>query len=464
MKSNKFQKLLLFTLIIFFTIIFSSYMTRLSLKNIDKYEKFHGFFLFVSKFPHYSKKILLGKLLKPELHLTQAIGYEEEGGFEILNKKKYLNYNINDLLLISKSIDKEPFTIIELIDLSNFKTIKKWDPTKIMQDGFDIDRNKEFKDINLVKGTSNIARSPYLYENNDLLFLSNIEQLIKLDRCDEIKWINDEYQFHHNFNVDEDGIIWAIGYELNLEKNKNFDEIYHIDGYKDDSIIKLDNDGNILKTISLTKLLIDNNLQSLLFTGRVDMQVTDPLHFNDIQPVEANHEGSFFEKGDVFVSLAHINRLILIDTIGEKIKWISTQDANLFHQHDIDILNPNEIAIFNNNRIETTSKSGLYKHNQIQKYNFITQKWQNIFDKPMRDNNISTISQGLFEILNNYIMVEEQNMGRILLMDKDELIAKYTNGDKNKKNFQTHWPRIISNAGKKAEIRENIKKLNCKKF
>ena len=65
----------------------------------------------------------------------------------------------------------------------------------------------------------------------------------------------------------------------------------------------------------------------------------------------------------------------------------------------IDILNSYEIAIFNNNRIETSSKSGLYKHNQIQKYNFFSQKWQNIFDKPMRDNNISTISQGLFEIL-----------------------------------------------------------------
>ncbi len=462
MKSNKFQKLVLFFLIIFFTIIFSSYMTRLSVRNIDKYQKFHGFFLFVSKFPHYAKKIFSGELLKPKLHLTQAKGYEEEGGFEILNKKKYLDYNINDLLLVSKSIEKEPFTIIELIDLSTLKTIKKWDLTKIMQLGFEKDRNKEFKNINLVRGTSNIARSPYLYINNDLLFLSNIEQLIKLNKCDEIKWINDEYQFHHNFNVDEDGIIWAIGYELNLEKNKNYDEKYHIDGYMDDSIIKLDNDGNILKTISLTKLLIDNNLQSLLFTGRVDMQVTDPLHLNDIQPVESEYEGNFFKKGDVFVSLAHINRVILIDTIKEKIKWISTQDANLFHQHDVDILNSNEIAIFNNNRIETTSKSGLYKHNQIQKYNFITQKWQNIFDKPMRENNISTISQGLFEILDKYMMVEEQNMGRVLFMDKNELLAKFTNGDKNKKNFQTHWPRIISNPIKKIEIKENIEKLNCK--
>ena len=462
MKSNKFQKLVYFFLIIFFTIIFSSYMTRLAVRNIDKYQKFHGFFLFVSKFPHYARKIFSGELLKPKLHLTQAKGYEEEGGFEILNKKKYLNYNINDLLLVSKSIEKEPFTIIELIDLSTFKTIKKWDLTKIMQLGFEKDRNKEFKNINLVRGTSNIVRSPYLYANNDLLFLSNIEQLIKLNKCNEIKWINDEYQFHHNFNVDEDGIIWAIGYELNLEKNKNFDEKYHIDGYMDDSIIKLDNNGNILKTISLTKLLIDNNLQSLLFTGRVDMQVTDPLHLNDIQPVESEYEGNFFKKGDVFVSLAHINRVILIDTIEEKIKWISNQDANLFHQQDDDILNSNEIDIFNNNRIETTSKSGLYKHNQIQKYNFITQKWQNIFDKPMRENNISTISQGLFEILDKYMMVEEQNMGRVLFMDKDELLAKFTNGDKNKKNFQTHWPRIISNPSKKIEIKENIEKLNCK--
>ena len=87
MKSNKFQKLVYFFLIIFFTIIFSSYMTRLAVRNIDKYQKFHGFFLFVSKFPHYARKIFSGELLKPKLHLTQAKGYEEEGGFEILNKK-----------------------------------------------------------------------------------------------------------------------------------------------------------------------------------------------------------------------------------------------------------------------------------------------------------------------------------------------------------------------------------------
>ena len=63
-----------------------------------------------------------------------------------------------------------------------------------------------------------------------------------------------------------------------------------------------------LNTIS--QILIENGLEHLLFTSKEIYRFnTDPIHLNDIQPV--NFDGEFWKKGDVFFSLRHQSMILL---------------------------------------------------------------------------------------------------------------------------------------------------------
>ena len=71
----------------------------------------------------------------------------------------------------------------------------------------------------------------------------------------------------------------------------------------------------------------------------------DPIHLNDIQPV--NFDGEFWKKGDVFLSLRHQSMVLLYRPSTNEIIWKGT--GPFFHQHDVDILDNHRISIFNNN-------------------------------------------------------------------------------------------------------------------
>ena len=116
-------------------------------------------------------------------------------------------------------------------------------------------------------------------------------------------------------------------------------------GYVDDGIVKLSPNGEILFEKSVSQIFIDNGLEYLLFaTG--DWEFTkDPIHLNDIQPIDK--DGDFWKKGDVFLSLRSQSMVILYRPSINQIIWKLT--GPFFHQHDVDILNDHTISVFNNN-------------------------------------------------------------------------------------------------------------------
>ena len=105
--------------------------------------------------------------------------------------------------------------------------------------------------------------------------------------------------------------------------------------------------------------MIDEGIHNHLFIGRSDISVVDPLNINDVEEVVSNT--NFTNKGNLFLSLGHTNMILLINPYTKKILW--KLHDKLFHQHDVDIINDDEIAIFNNNRI-ITNKDKVYKNNE----------------------------------------------------------------------------------------------------
>ena len=136
----------------------------------------------------------------------------------------------------------------------------------------------------------------------------------------------------------------------------------------DDAIAKLSPNGDIMYQKLVSQIFIENDMEYLLFSVGDDVFTEDPIHLNDIQPV--NFDGPFWQKGDIFLSLRHQFMIILYRPSSGKIIWKGT--GPFFHQHDVDILNDHSIAIFNNNTKNFVDGERVVGNNEVVIYNFLT--------------------------------------------------------------------------------------------
>ena len=258
-------------------------------------------------------------------------------------------------------------------------------------------------------------RSTFLTKGMELVALTTEDIIFKFSPYTEkIIWLNNEYKFHHTFYVNEfEKYIWAIG----CSKNSKLDEKYLHEDFCDDSIIKVNlENGKILSEISITQIMIEAGIHNHLFIGRNHhIRAPDPLHINDIE--EINSDFAYSEKKNLFLSLGHTNMILLINPKTKKILW--KLHDKLFHQHDVDIINSEEIAIFNNNRI-FANKDQVYKNNEIMVYNFTKDSLSSPYEEILSDLDVRTINQGLYEITDYGVLVEEQNSGRYVFFDKNK--------------------------------------------
>jgi len=140
----------------------------------------------------------------------------------------------------------------------------------------------------------------------DLLF--NTSPLRKINSCSELVFQNSDDEFHHSIETDIEGNIWVPSelypHSLHIEKvGEDFRS------FKDDAIVKLSSHGETLLEKSVSQIFIENGLEYLLFSVGDNELTIDPIHLNDIQPV--NFDTEFWKKGDVFLSLRHQSMIVL---------------------------------------------------------------------------------------------------------------------------------------------------------
>ena len=362
-----------------------------------------------------------------------------EDRFSILDGYNGTPNSDETYLLLSRYDGDLQEGVVELVDLRNFEILHTWNPDI---DAFNnlVEQVNEFKYLNRDGNNKrSMLMHPNLTDNGELLFGWEAP-LRKIDACSNLVFQNTHDRFHHSIEIDIDGNIWVPShiYPQSLPIEKVGRDIRDEGGFDDDAIVKLSPDGEILYEKSISQVFIDNGLEYLLFT----VANNDPIHLNDIQPVD--FDGEYWKKGDVFLSLRHQSMVLLYRPSTNEIIWKGT--GPFFLQHDVDILDNHRISIFNNNSKYLAEGNDVVDgHNEVIIYDFKTNEYSSYHKDSLIENDVRTISEGRSQILpNGDSFIEETNYGRTLYFNTDgSLRWTHANRADNGNVYYIGWSRIL---------------------
>jgi hypothetical protein len=240
-----------------------------------------------------------------------------------------------------------------------------------------------------------------------------------------------EGHYHHSIELFQDSLLYACSFGMDTLPNWN-DAIM---------IMNLSTMKPVFEK-SISEILVENNYHGLLYgTSNIQKRLSyleDIIHLNDIQPIRK--KTNFAEVGDVLISMRHLSTIMLYRPQTNKVLWLS--QGPWFNQHDADVLNENEIGVYNNNYVRGI---GFYKNqtSHIGTYNFKTQKYGTLHKETFEKYNIKSEFSSRFEILDNGNMfVEDSPSGTNYLINPEgELIARKSFHFKNNSTSMGVWAR-----------------------
>ena len=432
-------------LVILLSILFAIAFGVIVRQEIEGFTKFGVIDIsFISKPAAYIARLperTLRVMLKPNINRIndpwdEKREFYEQNGFDGLPNTE------ESYLLLSRYDGDLEEGIVELIDLTNFKVLHTWNPDI---DAFNsmVEQVDEFKYLD--RDDNNRRKTlmhPQLTDDGGLLFGWNAP-LRKIDQCSNLIFQNTTNIFHHSTEIDIDGNIWAPShiYPQTLPKEKVGRNTWNDAGFLDDAIVKLNSEGEILFQKSVPEIFIENGLEYLIFSvGNLAFNL-DPIHLNDIQPV--NFDGEYWKKGDVFLSMRHQSMILLYRPSENKIIWKGT--GPFFHQHDVDIIDSQRISIFDNNSKIFADGRTVDGNNKVLIYDFETDKYSSYLHDSFIENDIRTPNQGRSQILpNKDMLIEESFYARLLYLNADgSLKWSHVNRSKNGTIFKVGWSRIL---------------------
>jgi hypothetical protein len=338
--------------------------------------------------------------------------------------KKFTENKRNALLVSSRYDISMSRSVVDIIDLKNFKTIHtyKHDLRKM---NTQIKNTELYSNINISQTPSKFRYfHPIIFEDGSLVSHNFAGPLFKIDFCSNIKWINDKKKFHHMKNLDLEKNIW-VG--IIMDTHSKYVKKYSLKNYQEDGIAKVDSNGKILYFKSINELLIENNILPKNFAfNSYNQNILNPTHLNDIEP--AYNDTDYWMKDDIFLSLRNLSAIVHYRPSTNKvIDYITGPFAK---QHDVDIISDKEISIFNNNNFYVNNQNS-----EIIIYNFENKKFKKLFNEQFQKENIKAKANGLSQILNDKsLLVEESTHGRMIFFDKSgKKEWEYINKDKNGK-------------------------------
>jgi hypothetical protein len=189
----------------------------------------------------------------------------------------------------------------------------------------------------------------WIFPDGSVLF--NFEGLgsVRLDRCGSVEWTLARMT-HHSVEVSADGTFWIPSLHF-LEYTSRYPGLKP--PFDEDMILKVSQDGRVLKEISVLDLIFKNGLQPLLFAnGLATLQVPGThtmVHLNDVEELKPSMASRFpqFAVGDLLLSLRNYNLLMVVDPKSLEVKWHET--GPWLKQHDPYFASNGTISVFSNN-------------------------------------------------------------------------------------------------------------------
>ena len=174
--------------------------------------------------------------------------------------------------------------------------------------------------------------------------------LVKLDRSSNLVW---KYPggTHHSVELAEGGGFWVCGYNWK-DQEGSIQAHPEQKQYLEDLILKISDDGELLRKISIPQLFYHSELEGL-FTSMWPKAIPDGYieisHLNTIKelPIGIADKFPLFEPGDIGVSLRQRNMIFVMNPQTLEIKW--WKQGPWIHQHEVEFMPNGKIRVFNNN-------------------------------------------------------------------------------------------------------------------
>jgi len=189
--------------------------------------------------------------------------------------------------------------------------------------------------------------------------------LVKLDRCGNLVWVL-EQATHHSVELAEGGGFWVPGRVYHSEESESPLTPFQTP-LKEDTIMKVSEDGKVLVEISVPKLLYENGLEPLITSGWPDAALAwgshdEIVHLNKIAelPSDIAEDFTLFEAGDLALSLREYNMIFVVDPETRKIKW--WRIGPWLRQHDPEFTYGGKIIVFSNNIFISSSSEDTDAH------------------------------------------------------------------------------------------------------
>ena len=364
------------------------------------------------------------------------------------------------ILMAHGDSNKDGEPLLELWDLNEQELIYKWNLN--MNEINNYLRASSNQDIEI--SNSVVFSNPLILNDGNIITTKDNGFLIKLSPDGKVNQINSDYFFHHSLEIDKQGYIYS---PIRIPP-KNQGE------FPDEGFAILDQELNILKSFSLSKIFQDSGLNYKIYSKNPTL---DPFHLNDVAPL-LNEEKS----NVVLLSLRSMSSIIAFNIDTEKIIWKIEGYFN--RQHDVDILDNkgSHITIFDNNiekgyytngnnfiTIKNLESSTKNDSEEMFIYSYPSRK---AIDKELiiKKEDFSFLEANLIPITekggqseyiidNNSVFIEETNNGRSFEYDVEtkKILWQYINrDDSNNLYYQMSWARRIKDLP--PSLLEDVKK------
>jgi Arylsulfotransferase (ASST) len=353
------------------------------------------------------------------------------------------------LILLSRYDGDRKRHVIDLYSLADQTLRWTWvlDPEALLEG---ITPVSGFSDVSNWDGTHFRAIHPLLLENGDLIVKDHYSPVFRISPCGTRLWKQDTRAFHHATEVDAEGDLWIPG----IANPPTLDRIPP--DFGDDTLTRVSKDGEILAEYSVAGALVKIGLARELFG--MNLYNPDPIHLNDIEP--ALSDGATWKKGDLFLSMRNISMIALYRPSEERIVWTLT--GPWLNQHDVDIVDGNRIAIFNNNAQDRGSLPYFETASNIVIHDFATGDDTTLLADEMLKSRIRTGAAGLFtQLPGGFSLIEDVSHARMIIFDASGAIAaEFTNRAGDGEIYHLGWSRFVDpDLG--AKVLANLQKVTC---
>tara|TARA_Y100000590_G_C15735849_1_gene1018506 strand:+ start:2630 stop:3961 length:1332 start_codon:yes stop_codon:yes gene_type:complete len=389
----------------------------------------------IAKFPGKFIRLLNSYDINPN---PQIFNTKQKFVLKIHNKELFKKNENGFLLVSSFNLDEGPN--VQLFSLKEQKYLYSWKPPL---------EQIQKKSPNFIDGL-NVKKfyrtmHPVLFDNGDLIFHSGGGPLVRIDKCNNLKWIINDFYHHSNVFYD-DKLYSAI--TINHDKPSEYlnDAI---------SIVNAEN-GEVEKNIEIFNIIskyLKDNLSLIYGIGEFER---DLFHLNAIYPIKENDD--FFKKNDLVVSLRNLSTILVYRKSTDQIIWIKT--GPWINQHDAQYLGDGVFSVFSNNNIRGLEpKDFLFlKNSDVIIYDLKNNTFKRPFSKYLK--NAKMRSSGLVEMLDDEnAIIQLNNIGEIIRVNPQHKIWTYQNYLGDSKKGMINWSKYLKE--KETDL-SFLSKDNCK--